>query len=208
MQFTLRVTRRTPHGASRLVQAMSTWLVKTRRAPSRHSRDARVYGYTTTAMHKLSTPPCHPHPTPTTPPPPPPPTPSNPPRTRVRTDQIRLGNLTCSAAAKLGLSAVSHVSSRTSPTPCRPRTASLVLSPFGLVSCKPAVPAEASPPMPGDFLLEVGDAAVCFVTMWYFLWSCYFEVTFLCTSFSNRKHTTTRWLLKTYARTHLSTIET
>ena len=31
------------------------WLVKTRRAPSRHSRDARVYGHTTTAMHKLST---------------------------------------------------------------------------------------------------------------------------------------------------------
>ena len=45
-----------PHSASRLVQAMSAWLVKTRRAPSRHSRDARVYGHTTTAMHKLSTP--------------------------------------------------------------------------------------------------------------------------------------------------------
>ena len=57
MQFTLHATRRTPHGASCLVQAMSTWLVKTRRAPSRHSRDARVYGHTTTAMHKLSTPP-------------------------------------------------------------------------------------------------------------------------------------------------------
>ena len=55
-QFTLHATRRTPHGASRLVQAMSAWLVKTRRAPSRHSRDARVYGHTTTAMHKLSTP--------------------------------------------------------------------------------------------------------------------------------------------------------
>ena len=40
-----------------LVQAMSAWLVKTRRAPSRHSRDARVYGHTTTAMHELSTPP-------------------------------------------------------------------------------------------------------------------------------------------------------
>ena len=26
-------------------------------APSRHSRDGRVYGHTTTAMHKLSTPP-------------------------------------------------------------------------------------------------------------------------------------------------------
>ena len=42
---------------SRLVQAMSAWLVNTRRAPSRHRRDARVYGHTTTAMHKLSTPP-------------------------------------------------------------------------------------------------------------------------------------------------------
>ena len=57
MQFTLRATRRTPHGASRLVQAMSVWLVKPRRAPSRHSRGARVYGHTTTAMHKLRTPP-------------------------------------------------------------------------------------------------------------------------------------------------------
>ena len=36
---------------------MSAWLVKTRRAPSRHSRHARVYGHTTTTMHKLSTPP-------------------------------------------------------------------------------------------------------------------------------------------------------
>ena len=57
MQFTLHATRRTPHGASRRVQAMSAWLVKARRAPSRHSRDARVYGHTTTAMHKLVTPP-------------------------------------------------------------------------------------------------------------------------------------------------------
>ena len=57
MQFTLNATRRTPHGASRLVQERSAWLVKTRRAPSRHSRDARVYGHTTTAMHQLSTPP-------------------------------------------------------------------------------------------------------------------------------------------------------
>ena len=55
MQFTLHATRRTPYGASRLVQAMSAWLVITRRAPSRHSRDARIYGHTTTAMHKLST---------------------------------------------------------------------------------------------------------------------------------------------------------
>ena len=42
MQFTLHTTRRTPHDASRLVQALSAWLVKTRRAPSRHSRDARM----------------------------------------------------------------------------------------------------------------------------------------------------------------------
>ena len=55
MQLTLHANRRTPHGASRLVQAMPAWLVRTRRAPSRHSRDARVYGHTTTAMHKLST---------------------------------------------------------------------------------------------------------------------------------------------------------
>ena len=55
MQFTLHATRRTPHDASHLVQAMPAWLVKTRRAPPRHSRDARVYGHTTTAMHKLST---------------------------------------------------------------------------------------------------------------------------------------------------------
>ena len=67
MLLTLHATRRTPHGASRLVQAMSAWLVKTRCAPPRHSRDARVYGHTTTAMHKLSTPP------PSAPPPPPPP---------------------------------------------------------------------------------------------------------------------------------------
>ena len=35
----------------------SAWLVKTRRAPSHHSRDGRVYGHTNTATHKLSTPP-------------------------------------------------------------------------------------------------------------------------------------------------------
>ena len=55
MQFTLHATRRTPHGASRLVQAMSACLVKTRRAPSRRSRDARLFGHTTTTMHILST---------------------------------------------------------------------------------------------------------------------------------------------------------
>ena len=37
--------------ASRLVLAMSAWSVKTRRAPSRHRRDARVYGHTTTVVH-------------------------------------------------------------------------------------------------------------------------------------------------------------
>ena len=50
MQFNLHATRRTPHGAFRLVQAISVWLMKPRRALSRHSRDARVYGHATTAM--------------------------------------------------------------------------------------------------------------------------------------------------------------
>ena len=54
-RLTLLATRRTPHGASCLVLAMSDWSVKTRRAPSRHCRDARVYGHTTTAMHDMST---------------------------------------------------------------------------------------------------------------------------------------------------------
>ena len=57
MPFNFHATRRTTNGASRLAKAMSAWLVKTRRAPSRHSRDARVYGHTTTGMHELSTPP-------------------------------------------------------------------------------------------------------------------------------------------------------
>ena len=35
---------------------------KTRHAPPRHSRDARVYGHTTTAMHELSYPPPSPPP--------------------------------------------------------------------------------------------------------------------------------------------------
>ena len=60
MLFILHATRRTLHGASRLVQAMSAWLVETRRAQSRRSRDTRVYGHTTTTMHKLSTPPPQP----------------------------------------------------------------------------------------------------------------------------------------------------
>ena len=64
MQFTLHASRRTPHGASRLVKAMSAWLVTTRRAPSWHSRDAEVNGHTTAAMHKLSTPPPLPAPVP------------------------------------------------------------------------------------------------------------------------------------------------
>ena len=51
MQLTIHATRRTPHGASRLVLEMSAWSVKARRAPSRHCRDAWVYGHTTTVMH-------------------------------------------------------------------------------------------------------------------------------------------------------------
>ena len=68
MQFTLHATRRTLNAGSRLVQAISVWLVKTRRAPSWHGRDARDYGHTTTAMHKLSTP--YPPPPSLLPPPP------------------------------------------------------------------------------------------------------------------------------------------
>ena len=41
---------------ARLVQAMSAWSVKSRRSPSRQSRDARVYGHATTATHEMSTP--------------------------------------------------------------------------------------------------------------------------------------------------------
>ena len=36
-----------------LVETMSAWLVKTRGVPSRHCRDARVYGHKTTAMHDI-----------------------------------------------------------------------------------------------------------------------------------------------------------
>ena len=57
MQLTLHVTHRTPRGASRLVHALSARSVKNRRAPSRHCRDARIYGHTTTAMHDMSNPP-------------------------------------------------------------------------------------------------------------------------------------------------------
>ena len=49
--LTLHATRPTPPGDSRLAQPMSAWSVKTRRAPSRHCRGARVYGHTTTTMH-------------------------------------------------------------------------------------------------------------------------------------------------------------
>ena len=51
--------RRTPHGASRLVRAMSAWSVKTRHAPSQHCRmrGSIAYGHTTTAMHGHRIPP-------------------------------------------------------------------------------------------------------------------------------------------------------
>ena len=39
---------------------LQPWLVKTRRAPSRHSTDARFYGHTTTAVHTLNTTPSPP----------------------------------------------------------------------------------------------------------------------------------------------------
>ena len=54
IQLTLHATRPTPHGASRLVLAMSAWSVKTRRAPSRHCRGARVlrsYDYGLSLIH-------------------------------------------------------------------------------------------------------------------------------------------------------------
>ena len=47
MQLTLHATRRTPHGTSRLVQPMSAWSVKTRRAPPQHCRGARAIPHTT-----------------------------------------------------------------------------------------------------------------------------------------------------------------
>ena len=58
MQLTLHATRSIPHGASRLVQEMSARSLKSRRAPSRHCSDTRVYGHTTTAMHNMSASPC------------------------------------------------------------------------------------------------------------------------------------------------------
>ena len=46
MQLTLYATRPTSHGASRLMQSMSAWSGKTRRAPSLYCSDARVYDMT------------------------------------------------------------------------------------------------------------------------------------------------------------------
>ena len=43
IRLTLHATCRTLQGASRLVHAMSAWSAKTRHAPSRHCREARVY---------------------------------------------------------------------------------------------------------------------------------------------------------------------
>ena len=47
----LRYSPNTSRFASRLVQAMPAWSVKTRRAPSRHCGDARVYDRSNRAMH-------------------------------------------------------------------------------------------------------------------------------------------------------------
>ena len=55
MLLTSHGTRRTPHGASRMVQAKPAWLGETRRSPSRRSCDTRVCDHATTVMHKLST---------------------------------------------------------------------------------------------------------------------------------------------------------
>ena len=51
MQLILHATRRTPHGASRLVQAICL-VGQARHAPSRHCKDATGYGHSTTAMHE------------------------------------------------------------------------------------------------------------------------------------------------------------
>ena len=53
MQLTLQI----PHGASRLVRAMSAWSSKTGYSLSRHCRDARVTGLTAMAMHECRAPP-------------------------------------------------------------------------------------------------------------------------------------------------------
>ena len=57
MKLALHATHRTSHSASCLVHALPAYSMKTRYAPSRHCRDARVYGFKTTAMHGMSTPP-------------------------------------------------------------------------------------------------------------------------------------------------------
>ena len=52
MQLTPHATRRTPHGASHLVQTMSAWSVNPQSASSWHCRDAGVCGIKITAMHE------------------------------------------------------------------------------------------------------------------------------------------------------------
>ena len=73
MQLALYATRRTPHAASRLVQAISVWSVKTRPAPYQRFIDARINGLETTAMYQMSELP--PSPNPSAPPHQPPPLP-------------------------------------------------------------------------------------------------------------------------------------
>ena len=61
MQLTLRATRRTPHGASRLVQAMSVWSMKPDmlRPGIEEVRGSMIF--TTTSMHDVEyTPPRRP----------------------------------------------------------------------------------------------------------------------------------------------------
>ena len=57
MQLDFRAAS-THRGVSRLVQAMYCLVGKTRRAPSRQCKYARVYGHTTTVMHDMNTPLC------------------------------------------------------------------------------------------------------------------------------------------------------
>ena len=59
MQLPLHTTRPTPYGASRLVLVIPAWSVSTRRAPSRHCKDATVYGHTTAATHDNEYTPLH-----------------------------------------------------------------------------------------------------------------------------------------------------
>ena len=62
MQLILPATRQAPHVSlrARCKQAMSAWSAKTRRALSRHCRDARVYDHATTPMRDAE----HTHPRP------------------------------------------------------------------------------------------------------------------------------------------------